>query len=230
MKSLSAQNYYEILGVSRYASREEIQRAYQLSRQTYQENSLATYSLFSDAENREILDLISQAFETLFNPDLRREYDAFLREQEGEGAGGGEERMVASVIAAREPHPAPAAAAAAAPPREHAPPVADAGVSEGSRRRMDELLREADGFSGHVLQRVRNVLGITLDELAQQTKIRRTYLEYLESEQFDALPAEVYVKGFVTIVANTLRLPTPQTVDEYMHRYREQKHAAGQAG
>lgn len=228
MKSLRAQTYYEVLGVSRFASRDEIQRAFELSKQTYQEDSLATYSLFSDEENREILELMSKAFQTLFNPDLRREYDAFLQSRDGKMAGVEEERMIAAVVAPTKAAPPDAPDVPRDNPRPAVPPGDPAATpapsqaaQDASARKLAEYLSAVGAFNGDVLQRVRVMQGISVDDLANSTKIRKTYIEYVEDENFDSLPAEVYVKGFVTIMANALGLPARQVAEDYMTRYPE---------
>ncbi len=82
MKSIKSQDYYEILGVSRRASQEDIRGAYDLCKHTYQDDSLATYSLFSEEESKEMLSLMSQAYEILHDPSSRREYDSYLSQKQ----------------------------------------------------------------------------------------------------------------------------------------------------
>jgi hypothetical protein len=254
MKSLRSQTYYELLGISRQASRGDIQKAYDLSRQTYESNSLATYSLFSEEENKEILDSVSKAYRTLLNPEQRREYDAFLDSLEVQAApealrGGrdDEERVMAAIVTAR---PAPAEGAARLGPRIHAGPALPAAPTQGvapaavppkepvavppaassvavpaaaappadaaAELSYAEFIRAVRSYSGGVLQQARMLRGVTIDQLAEQTKIRKTYLQYIEEERFDALPAPVYVRGFVMILANALGLPPQQVAQDYM--------------
>ena len=61
----------------------------------------------------------------------------------------------------------------------------------------------------------------TLDfpEIEQSTKIRGKYLRALEDEQFDLLPAQTYVKGFLRSYAEYLGLDGQLYVDEYNSRY-----------
>ena len=56
-------------------------------------------------------------------------------------------------------------------------------------------------------------------ELEQQTKIRSKYLQALEEEQFDVLPAPTYVKGFLRNYADALGLEGQLYVDEYNSRF-----------
>lgn len=65
--------------------------------------------------------------------------------------------------------------------------------------------------------RVRQGLGFPQAELG--TKIRSKYLRGLEEEQFDALPAETYVKGFLRTYAEFLGLDGQLYVDEYESRF-----------
>jgi len=65
--------------------------------------------------------------------------------------------------------------------------------------------------------RLRQNLELTEAELA--TKIRGKYLRALEEEQFELLPAQTYVKGFLRTYAEWLGLDGQLYVDEYNSRY-----------
>jgi cytoskeleton protein RodZ len=65
--------------------------------------------------------------------------------------------------------------------------------------------------------RVRQHLELTEIELA--TKIRTRYLRALEEENFEALPAQTYVKGFLRTYADYLGLDGQLYVDEFNSRY-----------
>lgn len=72
-------NFYEVLEVPQDANDQRIERAYRIARATYQPASPATYSVFDDADNADIMQRIEEAYAVLSDPRLRREYDARLR-------------------------------------------------------------------------------------------------------------------------------------------------------
>src|SRR5215831_5841677 len=59
---------------------------------------------------------------------------------------------------------------------------------------------------GNSLREARLRQQLDFAELEQQTKIRSKYLQALEDEQFDVLPAPTYVKGFLRNYADALGL------------------------
>lgn len=66
---------------------------------------------------------------------------------------------------------------------------------------------ERDGVEiGRILRRARRELGMSLDEVEQATKIRKHYLESLEREDYDAMPAPVYAHGFLKSYATYVGL------------------------
>lgn len=64
----------------------------------------------------------------------------------------------------------------------------------------------AMGELGELLRSTREAKGISLAQAEQATKIRRQYLEALEEEDFELLPGEVYVRGFLRNYARFLGL------------------------
>lgn len=60
---------------------------------------------------------------------------------------------------------------------------------------------------GELLRARRLELGISLQDVAARTRVRRTYLSALENDRFDLIPGEVYVVGFLRIYADDLGLP-----------------------
>lgn len=75
IKNVLEMDYYELLNVNRTASLQEIERAYELCKITYQTDSIAYYSLLSEEDRKHILDRIEKAYETLRNTNKRKTYD-----------------------------------------------------------------------------------------------------------------------------------------------------------
>src|SRR5919112_5706575 len=72
---------------------------------------------------------------------------------------------------------------------------------------------------GNSLREARLRQHLDFPELEQATKIRGKYLRALEEEQFDVLPAQTYVKGFLRSYAEYLGLDGQLYVDEYNTRF-----------
>ena len=71
------------------------------------------------------------------------------------------------------------------------------------------------GSFGDRLRREREMRGITLDEIAESTKISRRHLEALEKEDFDSLPGGIFNRGFVRSYARYLGIDEDQAVADY---------------
>lgn len=68
---------------------------------------------------------------------------------------------------------------------------------------------------GDKLRREREMRRITLDEIAESTKISRRHLESLEKEDFASLPGGVFNKGFVKAYARYLGIDEDQAAADY---------------
>ncbi len=104
------------------------------------------------------------------------------------------------------------AAAAAGAPR---PPLPDLGADTE--------------FTGALLRQVRLARGVDLRDVTARTKISAAYLRAIEAEDFGALPALVYVRGFVTELAKVLHLDPPQVAKTFVRRFRQFLEQAGRA-
>jgi hypothetical protein len=227
VRPLSEQNYYDALDVSSDATLQEIERAYWIARSTYQTDSVATYSLFSDQENAEILRRVEEAYAVLSDARMRREYDARLRR---ESSGESTPARLAPPPRIREPEAAPE------PPVEVEPVAEVASLQPPVRLKprvtiepsLDENLDPDDGvFDGPVLRRIRMSRGVELEEICGVTKISELYLQFLEENRYHDLPAAVYVRGFVKEYAKCLRLDPLQVANTYMERFRERAEPQG---
>jgi cytoskeleton protein RodZ len=72
---------------------------------------------------------------------------------------------------------------------------------------------------GNSLREARLRQGLDFPEIEHATKIRSKYLRALEDENFEQLPAQTYVKGFLRTYADYLNLEGQLYVDEYNSRF-----------
>lgn len=74
----------------------------------------------------------------------------------------------------------------------------------------------ADGL-GEFLRRERELRHISLDDVAERTKISRRYLEAIEAERYDRLPGETFARGFIRSYAQSIGLDPEDTLLIYNH-------------
>lgn len=68
---------------------------------------------------------------------------------------------------------------------------------------------------GDALRRVRRTRGLSIDEAARDTRIRREFLEAIEEDDFDRLLGDVHVRGCLRTYASYLRLSPDRVVSLY---------------
>jgi len=83
-------------------------------------------------------------------------------------------------------------------------------------------------FSGALLRAVRESQGTSLERISERTKVGIHYLQCIENDEFETLPAAVYVRGFVTEFAKCLRLDTEQVSQSYLRRYKAKMDDGGE--
>ena len=72
---------------------------------------------------------------------------------------------------------------------------------------------------GSSLREARLRKGIEINDAERDTKIRSKYLRALETESFDVLPGQAYIKSFLRSYADYLDLDGQLFVDEYASRF-----------
>jgi flagellar biosynthesis protein FlhG len=147
-----------------------------------------------------IRDRIEIAFRTLSDPKARKSYDAELVERK--------KKVVATS------NSDPAALAVSVTPASSEP-------MEAIPFDVDQLADDEGDFDGARLRRARMDHGIELEEIQRVTKVNPAYLQFIEEERFENLPAAVYVRGFVMGYAGCLGLDPKRVADSYMQRYEQ---------
>jgi hypothetical protein len=72
---------------------------------------------------------------------------------------------------------------------------------------------------GSSLRAARERQGLGYPEIELATKIRSKYIRALEEEDFDAVPGDAYIRGFLRTYADYLGLDGEVYVDEYASRF-----------
>ena len=68
---------------------------------------------------------------------------------------------------------------------------------------------------GKFLRKERETRNISLEEISKFTKIKQHYLQALEEDRYELLPAVPYVKGFLNVYAKYLTLNPKDILLQY---------------
>ena len=198
------QDHYEVLEVRRDAAPDEIERAYRAVRDTYASDSLALYSVYDAAAASSLRAHVEEAYRVLSDADARRAYD---------------EKTLG--LAAARP------SAAETPESPQASFISEVelddldGASDGFRGLESEVEEETGDFDGAKLRRARLRRGFELEQISDITKVTVSHLRRIEDEDFEDLPAAVYVRGFVVNYSRTIGLDPDRVVTSYMTRFEQ---------
>jgi curved DNA-binding protein CbpA len=219
------QSYYEILEIEPGAAQHEIHEAYRRAKETYSSESPALYSMFSKEEARELLALIEEAFSTLSHQARRAAYDQKLSRDANARAASSQDLPDFDPHEENESLKLPIEPELAPPPQMDSVPEGFAKTKFGVYEVDEELeneLKNMASIDGQVLQRMRTYKKITLEQLSDVTRISKAYLGAVENNEFDALPAKVFVRGFVVQMARTIGFDEKKVAKAYMNFYNSQ--------
>lgn len=238
MKDIHKQSYYELLDIEPTASQEDILKAYNKARATYGHNSPALYSLFNQDEAQQLLKLIDEAYLVLSNQFKRKQYDtsnahAFKNSQINDLKIQSQPELQLEELAIPSASTVPIAtevetrvvvdAVPYQPPQiETYNNVRTTKYSAYSHdEKFETEMKTIDNFTGSVLQSIRLYKNISLDQISEVTKISRSYLMALERNDFAALPASVFVRGFLVQLAKILDLDSQKVANSYISNMKD---------
>lgn len=236
------QTYYDILEVGPDAAQHEIHAAYQRAKESYSPDSPALYTMFTPQEAKELLLLVEEAYATLSVQGRRRDYDMKLLKAK-------HERLAPAAIATNDFFPPPTEFKnpfdlhpAEAPPPEHNSPTPfsfSAGkahaeaptIPAGAARTrfgiydldpaFEKEIQSVIEIDGQFLKRIRLYKKVSLEQIIEYIRISKTYLCAIEANDFSALPAPVFLRGFIAQIARTLGLNEKQIADAYMKFFKK---------
>lgn len=185
---------YDALNLERTAADEEIRRAYKLQQEIFREGSLPLVSLIDQEAMIEEQARIREAYDTLLDPPRRRAYDMSVFPDD--------EPMAVSEL-------------------ERGPTATAAELAQLQAELAREITPETQ-FTGALLKKARQALAIDIQDIARITKISPMHLRAIEAEDVAALPATVYVRGFLKQIAKSLKLDPAQVIKTYLKRVRAQ--------
>ncbi len=223
-------NYYDVLEVEANSTPGQIESAYVRAKNAYSGDSVALYSLMTREECNEILGQIEEAYSVLGFPEKRREYDRLRGFNKAAGAPVYDHRPETS---------------RANPVKNEAPKdqvqyedfgsnLIEAKVSKITAQKkfgleynesaeMDGRIRDCNEFTGKFLKEIREYKNVTIERLAEMTRISKTHLTAMENEDIPKLPADVYVRGYVYQYAKVLKLNPEQVATSFMLHFKKLK-------
>lgn len=81
---------------------------------------------------------------------------------------------------------------------------------------------------GQYLRREREMRGVSLDEVSQETKVKRQFLEVIEAGEHRGLPSPIYVRGFLRSYAACIGLEAGDILQRYQEALDQQAAAEAQ--
>jgi DnaJ-class molecular chaperone len=213
-------NYYEVLEIETQANPQQIENAYIRARNAYSGDSVALYSLMTKDECDHILGQIEEAYSVLGFPEKRREYDRLRGYNQGPAGTSkyNDKIHVVSTVEDRKD---------SIQYENFGSNLIEAKVSKITAQKkfglefeenadMERKIRETTDFYGGLLKEIREYKNVSIERMAEMTRVSKTHLNGIENDDPSRLPADVYVRGYVYQYAKVLKLNPDQVAQSYI--------------
>ncbi len=206
MKTFEDQNHYDVLNISANADVSDLKRAYRDALALYDDDALATYSLFSDEQRAELLEAIETAYHTLLDEEQRAGYNQMLLDTG---------QVDESFFSLKDQKHLAAQAHDLSKSVSLSTWVKRKSGEAEIKACIDALLAK-DMVSGADLKAIREALGIEKSEIYEIVKISGSMLTMIENDRFENLPAEIFLKQFLSSFAEILQIDPLHVVTGYL--------------
>jgi DnaJ-class molecular chaperone len=221
-------NYYDVLEIPTNASPQEIEAAYIRSRNAYSGDSVALYSLMTKEECNDILSTIEEAYSVIGFPEKRREYDR-LR---GFNQSGFAQSYAIDSSHSLNPHESRAKDSVQY--EDFGSNLIEAKVSKitaqkkfglefEENKEFEREIADCTEWTGQMLKKVREYRNVSIERMAEMTRISKTHITALEEENLPRLPADVYVRGYVYQYAKVLKLNPDAVAASFLLHFKKLK-------
>ncbi|MEI7636623.1 MAG: helix-turn-helix domain-containing protein [Syntrophus sp. (in: bacteria)] len=199
MKLYKEKNYYELLEIYPEVSSTEIRHAYKKFFDLYQDESIATYSFFSEKERLEVLSSLEKAYLTLIDPESREVYDRNLFELGGlkeERKHSNHKKNPSSIFDFKKTHLQGLQTLRNPEQLKYL----------SSQNLVIQNILEQNTIPGSDIKKIRTELNITLEEIAETTRVRIEMLRIIEEDNQKLFLPMVYMTGFLKSYARYLQI------------------------
>lgn len=197
-ETMTEQTLYDLFEVHPSISEEELRRAYKRMWACFHPDHFSGYGLFSRAQQEALLAKLQAAFELLMDPIKRSEYDLKTFPQ---GL------------------PSPREKSQESPSR-----LMPTFLPLISPQEAKTLWRDLGSTSiGASMKSLRERMNLPLSAVHERSKISLSMLELIEADDFQNLPAEVYLRGFIKELSQLYSLQKQIDIESYLNAYRAHK-------
>jgi flagellar biosynthesis protein FlhG len=208
LKLFEESNHYELLGIPETASLFKIRGAYRETMAIYDENSLATYSLFTAEEKKTVQKKIESAFRVLDDTKNRTAYDQALLP--------GKDDQPPLPGARQKKKTAPIFNKAGRISINELNRIISGKQKNPAVMELSHEIVSKDLVSGDDLKKIRNLMKIKLEDVFEAARISVSVLTAIEENRYDDLPSKVYLKNFIKSYATILQIHPQKIATGYL--------------
>lgn len=212
--TFAAPTYYDILNVDKMASRFTIRESYLRLKNLYSNGGDGLYGVAAMEDLGRHLQELEHAFAVLNDDTRRAAYDRELNPSLSEtnaSLGNTEENGAMAIRLQSTPAPHDVIQTSRSTLRVTRI-QASGSTDEKLQEKMLGIMSDSDIGDGSILVSLREVAGVSQQEIQDRTKIALEYIRNLEANQFDRLPRVVYVKGFLRSYLRYLNAPKADSI------------------